>query len=255
MNKLSKILIVFLSLVSVANSITRKDIKIIESAENIRYLSQELVKEYLLYYKYSNSINIIEKSSTLLDKLNNNLKIIAITTKDRDTKDILEFLAYSRDQIDDIIKEPTSKDNVLLMLDYGETFIEGANSITNKYKYDLSKEEEMLVLTKKTEFYINRATKYYIADNIGFNSETNRKNMQKTLINIAYNMKRINDYPYPYDLEIEVSKINLALSKIKPFLESTKENNRVFIPVLILISTKYIDNIMSILSLYHTQNQ
>jgi len=255
MKNLFKTLIVFLSFVSILNSTTRKDIKIVESSENIIYLSQELVKDYLLYYKYSKNLDIVTKFAILLNKLNNNLKIIAITTKDKDTKDILEFLAYSRDQIDDIIKEPISSENVALMLDYGETFIEGANSIIDKYKYDFSKEEEMLILVKKTSFYINRATKYYIADNIGFNTETNKKNMEITLKNIDENMQKINDYPYPYDLQIEVSKINIALSKIKPFLKSTKENQRAFIPILILISTTYIDDIISILSLYHTQNQ
>ena len=255
MKKLFNTLIAFLSLISIANSTTRKDIKIVESAENIIYLSQELVKDYLLYYKYSNKIDIVRKFSPILMQLNNNLKVIAVTTKDKDTKNILEFLAYSRNQIDEIIKEKVSKENVSLILDYGETFIEGANSISQKYKYNFSKEEEMLVLIKKTGFFINRATKYYIADNIGFDTDTNRKNMKITLKNIDNSLKKINDYPYPYDLEIEVSKINMAFSKIKPFLESTEGKKRAFIPVLILISTNYIDDIISILSLYHTQNQ
>ena len=33
-------------------SATRGDIKVIEASENIRYLSQKLVKEYLFFYKY-----------------------------------------------------------------------------------------------------------------------------------------------------------------------------------------------------------
>jgi len=255
MKNVSKILIIFLSFISISNSVTIKNIKILESAENIRYFPQEIVINYLLHYKYTNKIDIGSKFSTLLNKLDNNLKIIALSTNDKDTKGVLEFLAYSRDQIDEIIKGKLSKDNVLLMLDYGETFIEGSNFITEKYKYKLSKEEEMLVLIKKIGFYINRATKYYIADNIGFNTETNIKNMNVALKNMNKNMKIINDYPYPYDLEIEVSKINMALSKIKPFLESSKDNNRAFIPMLVLISIEYIDEIFDVLSLYHIQNQ
>lgn len=255
MKRLSKILLLFLALMSILSATTRRDINIIQSSENIRYLSQELVTTYLLFYKYPQAIDIVSKSDNLFQKLDNNLKTIAMISKNKDIKDILEFLAYSRDQIDEIIKEPISKENVSLVLDYGETFIEGANSIRNKYQYKLAKEEEMLVLSKKTGFYINRATKYYIADNIGFDSDTNQKNMTKTLANIEKSMKIINEYPYPYDLQIEVEKINRTLSKIKPFLKAKKEEKRAFIPMLMIISTTYLDDIIDVLAIYHTQNQ
>ena len=31
---------------------TRGDVKVIEASENIRYLSQKIVKDYLFYYKH-----------------------------------------------------------------------------------------------------------------------------------------------------------------------------------------------------------
>ena len=43
-------------------------------------------------------------------KLTDDFRIIATTTKDGDTKDILEFLAYSKDQIEQIFKEKADKE-------------------------------------------------------------------------------------------------------------------------------------------------
>jgi ribosomal protein L18E len=46
-----------------------------------------------------------------LASLSDDLRIIATTTKDSDTKDILEFLAYSKEQIEEIIKSKANEEN------------------------------------------------------------------------------------------------------------------------------------------------
>ena len=79
---------------------TRGDIKVIEASENIRYLSQKMVKDYLFFYKNPEKTGLKKSLDQTLDQLNDDFRIIATTTKDGDTKDILEFLAYSKDQIE-----------------------------------------------------------------------------------------------------------------------------------------------------------
>ena len=86
------LLLVGFSLVSEAA--TRGDIKVIEASENIRFLSQKIVKDYLFFYKHQDKVEIKRSLQKSLNKLTEDFRIIATTTKDGDTKDILEFLAY-----------------------------------------------------------------------------------------------------------------------------------------------------------------
>jgi len=52
MEKLLRIVWLLAAFGLVANAATRGDIKIIEASENIRYLSQKIVKDYLFLYQY-----------------------------------------------------------------------------------------------------------------------------------------------------------------------------------------------------------
>ena len=49
-NILHTIFLIFVMTLT-SHAATRGDVKVIEASENIRYLSQKLVKEYLFFYK------------------------------------------------------------------------------------------------------------------------------------------------------------------------------------------------------------
>ena len=49
-------------------SATRGDIKVIEASENIRYLSQKIIKDYLLFYKNPEKTELKNNLNKTLDK-------------------------------------------------------------------------------------------------------------------------------------------------------------------------------------------
>jgi len=231
---------------------TRGDIKVIEASENIRYLSQKMVKDYFFFYKNPEKRELKKRLNKTLDKLSNDFRIIATTTKDTDTKDILEFLAYSKDQIEEIFNGEVDKEKAALMLDYSETLLEGADSIANAHKYDFSEEEKMLMVTKEMEYLLERITKYYMALHVGFNNETNKEQMQESMRKLEENIEKINLYTYTeetYEMQVEM---NESWKANKIFFGKSES---LFIPKLMFISIDYLENVVGQIALYHSKNQ
>jgi len=233
-------------------TVTRGDVKIIEATENIRFLSQQIVKEYLFLFVTPQKGTLKVKLKKRLVMLSNNIRMIAATTKDVDSKDILEFLAYSKDQIAQTLTEETTEENAALMLDYSETLLEGADSIAAAHAYDFSSEERMLMATKQMEYLIERIMKYYMALHVGFDNPTNQEQMHKSIAQFGNKLRDIEVYSYPVEIETVKGKV----------LESWYANGRyfgksetLFIPKLMLMSTAYLEDLIVKIALYHNQNQ
>jgi len=246
------IFFLFIVMTFSSHAATRGDVKVIEASENIRYLSQKLVKEYLFFYKYPQEIEVKNELDNILLKLNDDLRVIAMTTKDSDTKDVLEFLAYSKDQILEIFDEKPSKEKAALMLDYSETLLEGADSIASAHNYDFSDEEKMLMVTKKMEYLLERISKYYMAINVGFSNITNKESMEKAIKKFEENMYMINAYTYPEKQIKEQVKMNHSWESNKTFFSKSEA---FFIPTLMFMSVNYLEETLLNISLYHSKNQ
>jgi hypothetical protein len=232
--------------------VTRGDVKIIEATEHIRYISQQMAKEYLFLFKTPQKEEVEKQLKQSLIELGKNLKEIGATTKDSDTKDILEFLAYSKDQIAQIFTEPVDEERAALMLDYSETLLEGADSIAAAHAYDFSQEERMLIVTKKMEYLIERMMKYYIALHVGFDNPTNKEQMKEAIAKFDKNMQLIKGYQYPKDVRTVKSEILRAWSANKGFLN---RSDSLFIPKLMLFSSRSLEELTEQIALYHNKNQ
>jgi len=235
-----------------ATVVTRRDIKILEATENIRLLTQQIAKEYLFLFKTPQQALIKDKLNKLLVKLSNDLRVIAETTKDRDSKDILEFLAYSKDQISQTLTEKLDKEQAALMLDYSETLLEGADSIAAAHAYDFTEEERMLMRTKQMEYLVERIMKYYMALHVGFDNPTNRDQMREAVDDLNLNIEKIDAYAYPEKIALVKDETVKGWSVIEDFLAKSKT---LFIPKLMLISTAYLEEKIEVIALHHSQNQ
>ena len=252
MKKIFYISLLFLGVTLFSEAATRGDIKVIEASENIRFLSQKIVKDYLFFYKNQDKLEVKRGLERSLDKLNDDFRIIATTTKDEDTKDILEFLAYSKDQIEQMFNEEADKERAALMLDYSETLLEGADSIANAHKYDFSDEEKMLMITKKIEYLLERVMKYYIAVHVGFNTPTNQEQMQKAINKIEESLVEISLYNYPEEMKTVQNNLNQSWKENRAFFN---KSDSLFIPKLMFTSVTYMTDMIDQIALYHSKNQ
>ena len=252
MKKLWNILWIMIFISTGLLASTRGDVKIIEASENIRLLGQKIAKDYLYYYKNSEKLDLKEGLYRDIEMLEQSIIEIKTITKNSDSKNILDFLSYNKDEIIELLKEDVSKDKSILMLDYGESFLEGANSIAKEHAYAFSTEEKMLMSLKNMEYLLERTMKYYVATTLNIDKNNNFNNMKQSVGAVEGILADINAYAYPTELLDEIEKINTVWSKHRDFLY---KSNELSISNLLLTSEIILEESVAKIALYHKQNQ
>ncbi len=231
---------------------TRTDVNIIEATENIRFLSQEITKDYFYFYANPGKKEIKQEIVQELEELVKSIRTISISTDSVETKNILEFLVYSKNQIDDLVKGEASRDKAALMLDYSETLLEGANSIAKEYSYDFSNNEKMLMKSKQIEFLIERSAKYYMALGIGLKDDVNRKQMFKALKDTEADIQAIQAYDYP-KLMIPYKERMLGMWSVTKSLINRWKG--LFASNLVVLAGKELESVTEQFVIYHRKTK
>ena len=76
--------------------VSRNDVKLQEASEDIKFISQQMVKDYFYLSFNTQKKEIKENLNKGLLLLDSKLRLIATSTTNESTKKILTFLAYSR---------------------------------------------------------------------------------------------------------------------------------------------------------------
>ena len=250
--KLWNILLLLILIPIYLYSSTRGDIKIIEASERIRYLGQKISKEYLYFYKNPKKMDIKEQLNRDIKNLEQSIRDIDTIKSSKDSNNILNFLRYNTEDIKKLINKEVDRKKALTILDYSESFLEGANSIANKHKYKFSIEEQMLMSLKNIEYLLQKISKYYIAYTLNINKKDNLNSMKSAICQIDNILNKINSYKYPKEVFSEVREANSIWIKHKELFYKIPQLE---IPNLIFISTVVLeDNIKKIAS-YYGQNQ
>ena len=252
MKKILFILALIIGISSTTQASTRSDVKIIEASEDIRYLSQKIAKEYLYLYYNPHKVILKERLTENMKNLKKSIQQIAINTQNTDSKNILNFLTYTNEEIQVLLNQEVSSDKSILLLDYSETFVEAANSIQSLHQYAFSDEEKMLMHLKELEYLLERVNKYYIASILNLNKISNKQHMKNALVKVETILNIIKAYPYPKEIKKERRKIVNYWRSNKKFLSISA---KLSVPNLLFIFTKNFRNSIKKLELYHKQNQ
>ena len=252
MKKILLISFIFLATIPPLHASTRGDVKIIEASENIRYLSQKIAKEYLYLFYNPKKINLKNRLTKSMKMLEKNIQKITLNTQDNESKNILNFLTYTNEEIQLLLNQKSTKDKSILILDYSETFVEAANSIQYLHQYKFSDEEKMLMHLKELEYLLERVTKYYMASIMNLNQMSNKQHMEDALLKIEGILTNMKSYPYPIKMKKERTKIINYWKSNKKFLNIS---SKLSVPNLLLIFIKNFEESIKKLEIYHKKNQ
>ncbi len=230
---------------------TRKDVRLLEASEELKFISQQIVMDYFYLALNPQKKEAADKLQHGLAQLDEQLRLIAISTKNEDTKDVLTFLAFSRDQILETVSQPYSKENGALMLDYSEVLLEGAESIANNHKYTFSKEEQMLIDVKGMAYLVERITKYYMAFQAGFDDLNNVRQLKDAVGLFEDRLGRIGHYPYRGGSAEARSAVERFWSVVKRYYLSLDKSK---MPNILYLSAGHLEEILGKLELYHIKN-
>jgi len=252
MKKITFISFIILGFINISEASTRSNVKIIEASENIRFLSQKIAKEYLYLYYNPKKISLSNRLSQNMKKLENNIQTIALNTQNDESKNILNFLRYTNEEIKTLLSQKADNDKSILILDYSETFVEAANSIQYLHKYNFSNEEKMLMNLKELEYLLERVSKYYMASILNLNKISNTQHMKDALFNIEKILTIIKKYSYSKEMGKEQRRIITYWKNNKKIL---KKSSKLSVPNLLSIFIKDFQESIKKLELYHKKNQ
>lgn len=178
MNKLHKTIGIFLltaglllltgSVFAAANN--PKLAELIDIAGKQRMLSQKIAKAYFFYGK---GIRAEKTHKQLLDSIrefDTNFNVIKAATGDNEgIQDMLVYIEMAKDELAQLAKQPFSKENASLVLDYSETMLEGSQDIVSRLESQSKLKKEAIVnLAGRQRMLTQRIAKYYIAYQAGF---------------------------------------------------------------------------------------
>lgn len=249
--KIVTIAMLMSGVVSTASSSTRGDVQIIEAAENIQYLSQKIAIDYFFYFHKQKNVNSKRKFNNNIKKLEYYISEITNRTKNEQTKDLLDYFTYRIEEIKILFDENITEANARILLTHSEGFLEGTKLIIEKHKYQFSKEEEMLMLSKKAQYLLEKVITYYMASKIGLNSKYKQEKMKDAIIEIDEVMKKINEYKYSFALKKKVEKFSTIWATNRMFFNNSEGAS---IPYLLLDSTQYTKKILVDIEKYHKKN-
>jgi len=232
---------------------TRANIKLLEASEEIKFISQKIVKEY--FYLNLNGYNkefIFNTLQKMISDLNMELELITSNTKSEDAKKLLTFLAYNTEQMKDILSNTYNLDNSSLLIDYSEILLESAISIEEEHTYLFSEKEKMLINIKEIKYIMERVAKYYLIYQSGFNDNNDTEQLKISINNLNTKLKIISRYKYPKKYKRYLNSFNNHWNIAKELyltLEIRELSN-----IMHILETNLKD-ILSKLELYHSKNQ
>ncbi len=230
----------------------RSQVSLLEASENIRLESQEIVKNYLYFYSNHKKVYEKELAEKGLASLDKQFRLIAKSTKDEDSKDILAFLDYSKEKMQEVLDDPFDKDNPALMLDYSEILLEGAESISKNLNYEPTLEEKMLIRMKDISFLVERMTKYYMAILTEEDSEVYAESLVEAIQKMEDDLASLNDYNYSAENTSHLIVLKSNWNALKGFYNKYKTLK---LPNIVLLASGEVKNSALVLETYHSKNQ
>jgi len=253
MKTLVSILLLFAGFsLSVQAASTRSNVKMLEASEKIKYLAQELAKEYMVLYTYKHKQEYAEKIRNSVAKMEENIGIIALTTKDPKIKRLLDFFAYEKEQLKVNLDKKPNLESASTILDSSDAITEGAENIAKLIKYDFTFEEKMLMTSKKIEYLIEKTSKYYIVLGSDLDKTTIHEKMRTTINELETEFTKIKEYKYPEQVETKKKDLFSLWEFSKKYYGQV---DTLKVPNIILLSDGGIENIITDIAIYHSKNQ
>jgi len=253
---MKKLLIIplFLSITNFTNAATnndtatRGDIEIIKSSENIRVLSNEIMKDYILSYLGKNTS---EDISVSISNISKELRSISKHTNKESTKALIDFLTYNKSELKKVIKSKPSEEDIYELIDYVESFIEGSKSIFKGHKYSFSENEKMLMKSKDMSALLDEIYIYYFISRLNTESNHYSKKLNSSINKYSLELSDISKFNYPDELKQVVGSLDNQWNANKIILSDKKD---ISIPLILNDLNEYESTEIQKLTDFHNKN-
>lgn len=227
-----------------------KNNSVLQEAESIKSVSQDLAKNYFYIQQKiqsSSAKKALKKDMLALDE---SIRKLQMGVKNPESQKIVEFMFFSVDELKSTLKEAFDAENGGLVLDYTETLLEGAETLARRNK---GKSVSMLDTVEEMMFLIERASKYYIAFRAGYTDAINIEQANDSVAMFEKFLGKMQNHPYPANItKGPIKKLTKYWPVSKSFYLGIKKNE---LPTIVFISTKHMKRALEKLMTYHKKEK
>jgi hypothetical protein len=221
-------------------------VKLLDTAGRQRMLSQRIVKDYLYTGEKVATAKAKKQIKTSLEELLKAHKVLSQSINDPDIQNLLAFVEMSSEDFEKTAKEAYNSDNAQLVLDLGESMLEGSQYVVDSLKEKVKVHDSKIVgRSGKQRMLAQRIAKYYIAYQSGIKDKNTVDQMQmavkafnashKILMENATNTPEINRklneidrlWKIVYKFYLNIEKGGLPLIVFNTTDTITKEMNKI----------------------------
>jgi hypothetical protein len=214
---------------------------LIDIAGKQRMLSQKIAKAYFFYGK---GIRKDKTHKQLLDSIrefDRNFEIIRKSTDNPSIQDMLVYIEMAKNELAQLAKQPYTKENAALVLDYSETMLEASQDIVARLEDESKLKKEAIVnLAGRQRMLTQRIAKYYIAYQAGFHDHNTVEQLKTAVKEFeqahAALIKAKRNTP---QITAELKKVQKLWHVVAKFYKDVERGG---LPVIVLATT---DNIMA----------
>ncbi len=207
--------------------------------EDMRINSQRIPKDYLYIHQ---GIRVEQSKKQLkesLAKLDDDIQYLTANLKGDENQNLLLFLSFTRDELKEVIKEEYSKENGALMLDFGESLLEGADSILNNEVKSGHAKHTIRLTLEDMIVDLERATKYYIAFQAGFKDHNNIKQMDRAIKSYEQSLVKLkSNKKFAKTHAKDIKKIARYWPIAKKFYSGVEKGD---LPLIVFVSAEHME--------------
>jgi len=150
------------------SSVVSDTVKLIDMAGKQRMLSQRIAKDYLYAGEKIALAKANKQLKESLDELLSAHKVLVESINDPEIRNLLAFVEMSSEDFKTTANESFNLDNAQLVLDLGESMLEGSQYVVDSLKKTVKINESKIVgRAGKQRMLAQRIAKYYIAYQAG----------------------------------------------------------------------------------------
>lgn len=221
----------------------------LKAAKNIEYTGQKIAKAY--FYIQQN-IQVAAAKRNIKEgvaALNNDIAALSDNIRDDEERNMVTFLGFSNDELQQTLAQPYNVSNGALILDFSESLLEGGNLLATKYRNEDDKNEAELIVVREMSFLLERIAKYYIAFRAGFDDLNNLAQLQNAVDSFDAGLEKLNEHRgYPTRIINVLKKLNQYWAITKRFYVSLKTSS---LPIIVFNSTSRLEKALKDIELFH----
>lgn len=217
-------------------------VSLIEELEEVRVLSQKITKNYFYVHQNIRSLKAGNQISEDMDRLDSLVQSLGKKRLSKTSDNLMLFIEFTVSDMKSVVSEPYSLMNGALMIDFGESILEGVDAILEK---EIQTQKTKTIVLEELKFDLERMTKYYISFRGGFTDENNVKQMEASMASFEQGLAFIrNNFTGSEQQAVALKKVERYWPIAKEFFETIEDSS---LPRVVLSSADNLNDSLDLL--------